>query len=64
MKLVLTNEEYHKYLDDLRKSTSYDIEIPINDYEEIVKEEYVTQELLMTPINKKLEPLFVPVSEE
>lgn len=57
-------DEYHDVVEELRKKVdAYILRRELQSFEEIVKEENVTEELLMVPIKKKLEPLFIPIFE-
>lgn len=65
MAYIISPEEYEQRLDEFRQLQSYNLKIPVdNSFEEVVDVKEVTEELLMTPINKKLELLFVPINEE
>ena len=65
MAYIISPEEYEQRLDEFRQLQSYNLKMPINNsFEEVVDVKEVTEELLMTPINKELELLFVPINEE
>lgn len=65
MAYIISPEEYEQRLDEFRQLQSYNLKMPLdNSFEEVVDVKEVTEELLMTPINKKLELLFVPINEE
>lgn len=65
MAYIISPEEYEQRLDEFRQLQKYDLKMPLdNSFEEVVDIKEVTEELLMTPINKKLELLFVPINKE
>lgn len=63
-KAFFNTDEYHDVVEELRKKVdAYILRRELQPFEEIVEEENVTEELLMVPIKKKLEPLFTPIFE-
>ena len=63
-KEFFNTDEYHDIVEELRKKVdAYILRRELQPFEEIVEEENVTEELLMVPIKKKLEPLFIPIFE-
>lgn len=63
-KAFFNTDEYHDVVEELRKKVdAYILRRELQPFEEIVEEENVTEELLMVPIKKKLEPLFIPIFE-
>lgn len=63
-KAFFNTDEYHDVVEELRKKVdAYILRRELQPFEEIVEEEDVTEELLMVPIKKKLEPLFIPIFE-
>ena len=63
-KAFFNTDEYHDIVEELRKKVdAYILRRELQPFEEIVEEENVTEELLMVPIKKKLEPLFTPIFE-